>query len=245
MITKNIAILNCNTDRNQSAPDIPKHGFINFGVCVSSIFPKSKITYYRVSQNTFPDDLSKYDCFFITGSPYGAYEKIDWIRNLKKCILEIIKLNIPLIGICFGHQIIAQALGGRVKPAEMGWRIGVKPTIFSPQNWRRSPKRTVLNLSHIHQDQVIQLPKSAKIISSHEDCPYESYTIGDTVLTLQGHPEFTNDFLNDLLNYLQKTQQLFSAQTFRESMQSFNLYNHGNIFFTWVSHFIENAWLTK
>ena len=74
--------------------------------------------------------VPKFDGFIITGSAFGVYDKCPWITKLLKIIKKIADTEIPLVGICFGHQAIAEALGGKVKKSDKGWGIGVSETFF-------------------------------------------------------------------------------------------------------------------
>ena len=158
-----------------------------------------KVDVYNIYQNIFPQDLSFYNGFIITGSSYGVYENYSWIRRLFNVIIKIIELKIPLLGICFGHQAIAQALGGHVIKYSKGWGIGIKE-IKITKNTNLFGNLKKLNLIFFHQDQVVTLPKKAKLLATNSFCNIASFSATQLVLTLQAHPEFNEDFSLKLLN---------------------------------------------
>jgi len=129
----------------------------------------------------------------LSGGPLNVYEikKYSFDKN-------IILKGLPVLGICFGHQAIAQALGGHVTKSSKGWGIGIKE-ITTKKYSSLLGNFNKLNLIFFHQDQVVKLPKEAELLASNSFCDVASFSIGDSVLTLQAHPEFNHDFSLRLL----------------------------------------------
>tara|TARA_A100001011_G_C14280657_1_gene831447 strand:- start:121 stop:828 length:708 start_codon:yes stop_codon:yes gene_type:complete len=179
-------------DRFKSYPEmlIELIGQYNFDISFETI---------SCIDNIFPNKIEDFDGYIITGSPYGVYDKEEWITNLFKLIRTIYKQSIPLVGICFGHQAIAFALGGKVIKSEKGWGVGIKKMFKKSNSAWINKKINTINLIYSHQDQVITLPKNAKILFGNTFCPISSYSIGNKVFSIQGHPEFENNFALELL----------------------------------------------
>jgi GMP synthase (glutamine-hydrolysing) len=147
---------------------------------------------YFVVDGVFPDTIDAADGWLITGSKHGVYEDHDWIAPLEQLIRDIVAAGKPLIGICFGHQIIAQALGGRVEKFSGGWSAG-------PTTYQVNDREMVLNAWH--QDQVITPPEGARVFASSDFCANAGLVIGDSVLTIQPHPEFNARMIDGLVRY--------------------------------------------
>lgn len=145
---------------------------------------------FSVVDGIFPETETVCDGWLITGSRHGAYDDLPWIPPLEVLIRAIHAANLPLVGVCFGHQIIAQALGGRVEKFGGGWSVG-------RQVYRGDLGEFSLNAWH--QDQVITLPKGAHVEAGNEFCRYGALSYGDRVLTVQAHPEFTGMEIDGLI----------------------------------------------
>ena len=145
---------------------------------------------WSVVQMRFPDSVFDAEGWLITGSRHGAYEDLPFIRPLEALIRRAVEEAIPVVGICFGHQIVARALGGRVEKFHGGWAVGPQAYDFGGET---------LTLNAWHQDQVIEPPAEAEIIATHPFCPYAGLRYGDRALTVQAHPEFDDGFLEGLI----------------------------------------------
>ncbi|MBQ0731747.1 MAG: hypothetical protein KBT75_13665 [Oleispira antarctica] len=155
---------------------------------------KLEFVYYQVQQGELPLLLDECDAYIITGSKAGAYEEHLWIKPLSNWIISADQARAKVFGVCFGHQLIAQALGGSVEESNKGWGVGVRSlaTISDSPFSQSLPKH--LDLIYSHKDQVVKLPDNARNFISDNFCPYAGFTIGQHIVTLQGHPEFSGEY---------------------------------------------------
>ena len=134
----------------------------------------------------------------ITGSPAGVYEDHAWIPPLEQ-FLRSAKGKSKLVGICFGHQIMAQAYGGRVETSERGWGIGLQRyDVIETAPWMDDAPSFAIPVSH--QDQIVELPPAARILARNAFSPFALLAYDDQpAISMQFHPEFEPDYAKALI----------------------------------------------
>lgn len=148
--------------------------------------------FYFVVDGQFPDDPGEADGWLITGSRHGVYEDHPWIRRLEEFVRAIRDAGKPLVGVCFGHQLIAKALGGTVERYASGWSAG-------SCHYTGLGGMDDLTLLAWHQDQVIAPPGSARTIATNAFCTYAALSYGDWAISFQAHPEFSRSYFAALV----------------------------------------------
>ena len=193
------AILQCD---NVLAKFQPQFG--NYPAMIEQMFdgvdlPLSFDT-YDCRQDQFPKDINEYDFYITTGSKASAYEDSAWIGQLIELVRQLDKQQKKFIGICFGHQIIALALGGKVEKSGNGWGIGIaRNRIISRPEWM-SDGPAEINILVSHQDQITGLPDDTILIAENDFCPFFIVQWGNHFLSIQGHPEWNTDYSRTLIN---------------------------------------------
>ena len=154
---------------------------------------------FNILDDEFPKDHLECDGWIVTGSPHGVYEDHSWIPTVSQLINNVYKANLPIFGVCFGHQLIAQALGGHVEKSEKGWGLGLHTYQVNNKPEYMSNLSEEVTLNICHQDQVLRPPQGATVYAKSEFCENAGFYIKDKVLTMQAHPEFLVDFTKALL----------------------------------------------
>lgn len=174
------------------SPDNMKQSHGDYGEMFTKLLGGHDFDFHvwSVVDGDFPASAVDADGWLITGSKHGAYEDHDWIPPLEQLIRAIRETGRPLVGICFGHQIIAQALGGKVEKFGGGWSVGRTDYTVNGQP---------IALNAWHQDQVTELPQGAKVVGSSDFCANAALLYDDHIWTIQPHPEFDADFIDGLI----------------------------------------------
>lgn len=229
-----------------NADDLEKHVIDKYGdyadmFCdlILNVDDTVQFRKYQVTHFEYPADIDECDAYLLTGSKFGAYEDHGWIKRLMEFIITLHKRQKKLIGICFGHQVIAQALGGLVEKSEKGWGVGlVKSEIQQPANefgWLR-PEKDSFVLLVSHQDQVIKLPPQAQLVASNDFCPVASFQVGQSMLAFQGHPEFSVEYLEYIM---EGRWQLIGEEKYNQAKLSIEQPADQKLVTQWMLNFIN------
>lgn len=151
---------------------------------------------FDVQAGQWPD-AEAFDAAIITGSAAGVYETEAWITELLDWI-RAAKGRTKLVGVCFGHQAMAQALGGRVEKSDKGWGVGLhRYRVASTEPWM-TPAAATVAVPASHQDQVVGKPADARVLLSSDFTPFAGLAWGEDAISMQPHPEFTPAFATAL-----------------------------------------------
>lgn len=155
---------------------------------------------FDVEAGELPGDPSGHDAWIVTGSPAGVYEDHAWIAPLLSFLRRAD--GAKLVGICFGHQAMAHALGGHVEKSDKGWGIGLHNyPIVARKAWMDGDEAAMVSVPASHQDQVVLQPPGTEVIASSVFTPYAGLAWRDRpALSFQFHPELSADYTRALLD---------------------------------------------
>lgn len=219
---------------------LPAHGNYPemFELALRKRLPQMDYRIYPAHKGELPGDPHECDLYVISGSKHGVYEQLDWIRSLEGFIATLWSERKPLIGVCFGHQVMATAMGGEVRKSERGWGVGVSfNQIHEPKPWMQ-PIQDKIDLIVSHQDQVVELPPHAQVIAGSDFCPNYLLQYGDHFLSVQGHPEFEKAYSEALMDM--RTASIPPARV-RAGKASLHTAVDSDLMFDWIINFVQQA----
>lgn len=146
------------------------------------------------------------EAILITGSPHSVYDDLPWIPPLKVFVRDAYAAGVPMVGICFGHQLIADALGGEVRKSEKGWGLGVHTYVKVGDHAALTDAPDAISIPASHQDQVMAPPEEATVIMRSEFSPHAGLAYGNgCTISFQPHPEFGAEYAKALLRFRRGT----------------------------------------
>ncbi len=173
---------------------------VAFKSLLSGCAPDLIFRTYEVFRGEWPRTPAECDAYLITGARDSVFDDVDWIYQLVTFVQQLYVEKRKVVGVCFGHQMIAHALGGKVERAGKGWGIGVKSSaVYQARDWMQ-PALDRYRLVYSHQDQVVELPELAEVLGGNAHCPIAIFAVGNQMLGIQGHPEFTREFAAALID---------------------------------------------
>lgn len=166
---------------------------------LSPHIPGLRLTHFDVRAGNTPAGPSECDAWITTGSRASVYDNEEWIRGTETFIRKVADSDRPFVGICFGHQLLARALGAEVKRAPAGWGVGVLPmNVVRREDWM-SPALSTVRMQYMHADQVTEPPDGATLLSEAPHCPVAMFQCGPRLLGLEAHPEFPATYARALI----------------------------------------------
>jgi len=199
-----------------------------------------ELTTFDVDHDQFPDDLSGFDGWVISGSASSAYEDLPWIHRTEELLRKLVADQAPMVAVCFGHQLLAQALGGRVAKSSDGWGAGMHRYEFvgDPLPWMSPAPEGGVRIIASHQDQVVELPEGAVVIARTGHCPIAAYTLGSSVFAIQPHPEFTAEVSRGLV---ERRRDRIGAEASDAALASLGEPLDQELVAGWMARFLRHA----
>jgi GMP synthase-like glutamine amidotransferase len=194
------------------------------GLDLSAVLKK----YDVVNKQEYPD-LAGLDAILLTGSRYSAYEDAVWILKLVDFTRKAIEVGVKVVGICFGHQIVARALGVQVAPNEKGWELSALKIELTEKGQQVFPElRNGISIMQMHRDIVTSLPPDTELLASTEVCGIQGFYRENAIFTLQGHPEFVADLVAVLIHTREEVGILTESES-KDALRRVNDRNDGPV----------------
>ncbi|WP_037338097.1 glutamine amidotransferase-related protein [Saccharospirillum impatiens] len=235
-----LAILETDVLRPTLKPTYHSYGRM-FTALLDSVGFDGDIQVFPVIAGDYPENIDDFDAYLITGSQHDAFADDDWIVRLRAFCKDLYLAEKPMIGICFGHQLLAHALGGQAGRADRGWGLGVMTYEFDKTALDALPdfvdQAEPVSLLISHRDQVLALPPGAQTLLSNDFCHYAAFHIPGRVLCFQGHPEFTKDYQRSLLAYREGD---ITAEQMQSVVDSLADEHQGERIGRWMRDFLDS-----
>jgi GMP synthase-like glutamine amidotransferase len=193
---------------------------------------------YDVQRGVLPEHPGENDAYVVTGSAAGVYDPLPWIEPLK-AFLRQAKGETPLVGVCFGHQIMAEAFGGKVVKSDKGWGVGLHAyEVSEPAPWMDDVTAVAVPASH--QDQVIEPPPGARVLAGSVFTPYGILSYDDArAISMQFHPEFDPAYAKALIEARRGTR--FTDEQADAAIASLSAENDRTRMAEWINRFLAQA----
>jgi len=201
----------------------------------AALLPGISFRFYEAHRGSLPASPTECDAWLCTGSKYSVYDQDAWIDKLAGFIREIAQSGRPFVGICFGHQMLAHAMGGEVAKASQGWGVGMLPVEMLRQEPWMEPRRSEIRIQHMHQDQVQKLPPDSVLLGRSPHCEVGMFRVGERMLGIEGHPEFTAAFGGALIR---ARRDKIGAPRAQEALESLEQPADGPVVGRWIARYL-------
>ena len=237
-----IAVLLTNDDTSAFAARFPNDGQ-KVVQLLQPLRPDWTFEVVPVKDGVLPSGPQAFDGYVVTGSPASVNDdSLPWVGQLLAFIRDVHAARQPLIGLCFGHQAVARALGGQVARNAAGWGLGTATTHWPQARPWMQPFHAITTLMAAHNEQVTCMPEGAECLGGSDFCPIGSMQIGQHIWTTQYHPEMPLVFMQALLSYL---ADKLDNDTLARAHASLNNAADVPLFGQWMVQFFEHARNTR
>lgn len=192
------------------------------------------LRFYDVTTGHYPDDLAECDGYLTNGAAASVNDPDPWIADLAAFLRHLHAQGVKLFAICFGHQMIAHALGGSVAKSNRGWGVGIHEVAITHREPWMIPSANSFRIISSHQDQVTHLPPGAVVLASTAHCPVSLFRCG-TLVGVQGHPEFTVPYARALLD---SRREIIPPATTQQAEDSFATPPDRPRLASWIVHYL-------
>lgn len=231
-----LGILKTDTVRPEWVPDFGEYPDM-FMALLAGADPSLEFAVYDVEEGVFPADIDEVDAYLITGSKSSVYEDKGWIAELMDFVRQLDARKKKLVGICFGHQIVAHALGGKTEKSPKGWGVGRHTHSFTEMPAWHDQQSVDFDILVSHQDQVTENARGARVLARSDFCENAVVQVGDHILTFQGHPEFVSAYSREIMNL---RQQMIGEETYAAGMASLAQEHEGQRVARWIVDFLKD-----
>jgi GMP synthase-like glutamine amidotransferase len=202
----------------------------------AALFGDVQLQPFDVCQGELPSAPDQCDAWLCTGSRRSVYDTDGWIEPAAQFVRDVRVACVPFVGVCFGHQLLAHALGGRVEKSGYGWGAGIHAVrVVRSEPWMQ-PTQDRLNLHFMHQDQVTRAPNDAVVMGCSDHCDVAMFGVGETMVGIQAHPEFTVPYADALL--ADRTERVGGDRA-EEARRSFTTPTDEAVVARWLTSFLS------
>lgn len=207
-----------------------------FTALLGQLDPDLEFVVYDVEQGEYPADINEVDAYLITGSKSSVYDDKPWIGVLMDFVRQLDERHKKIVGICFGHQLVAQALGGKTEKSPKGWGVGLHTHSFSTAPQWHDQGELDFDILVTHQDQVVKTADGSQVLAGSEFCENAVCQIGDHILTFQGHPEFVPAYSREIMEF---RRQVIGEQAYTTGVASLASDPETQRIARWILNFLE------
>jgi GMP synthase-like glutamine amidotransferase len=202
---------------------------------LSPHIPDLRVTRFDLAAGQTPANARACDAWITTGSRASVYDDAAWIRGAAGFIRGVADSDRPFVGICFGHQLLAQTLGAEVKRAAGGWGVGVRPmSIVHRERWM-TPAASEVRLQYMHADQVTAPPDGAMLLGEAPHCPVAMFQSGPRLLGIEAHPEFSAAYARALIEH---RRERIGEQVTADALARVDEPTDSDVVGSWIARFL-------